>query len=72
MTADQHTTTGDLLGLTMRAIDRKTGVQGSAKALTTVGWLADHPDGVRIEKFEEHNGALAKRRRLTADQRTLR
>jgi hypothetical protein len=31
-----------------------------------IGWLADHPEGVRIVGFEEHNGASAKKRCQTA------
>jgi hypothetical protein len=61
-TADQHTEDGILPGLSLRQIDRKTGVQGFGAALCAIGWLADHPDGVRIVNFEEHNGASAKRR----------
>lgn len=64
--ADEHTEDGILPGLTCRAIDRKTGVQGLGTALCEVGWLADHPEGVRIVGFEEHNGASAKKRCQTA------
>lgn len=61
-TADQHTESGVLMGLTLRQIDRKTGVNGFGQALCEVGWIADHPEGVRIVRFDEHNGASAKRR----------
>ena len=61
-TADQHTENGVMPGLTLRQIDRKTGIQGIGQALCDIGWLADHPEGVRIVKFEEHNGSSAKRR----------
>jgi hypothetical protein len=61
-TADQHTETGVMPGLTLRQVDRKTGIPGFGQALCDIGWLADHPDGVRISRFEEHNGASAKRR----------
>ena len=64
--ADQHTEDGVMLGLTLRGIDRKTGVKGFAEALCVVGWLADHPDGVRIVDFERHNGSSAKKRCQTA------
>jgi hypothetical protein len=60
--ADSHTEDGILPGLTTRAIDRKTGVQGLGDALVSVGWVADHPEGVRIIGFEQHNGTSAKRR----------
>lgn len=65
-TADQHTEDGVMPGLTLRQIDRKTGVAGFGQAACDVGWLADHPEGVHILKFEEHNGASAKKRIQTA------
>lgn len=65
-TADQHTEDGILHGMTLRAIDRKTGITGLGEALVAIGWVADHPDGVRIVNFEEHNGLSAKKRALTA------
>lgn len=60
--ADQHTETGVMVGLSLRQIDRKTGVQGFGAALQTIGWIEETPDGVRIVNFEEHNGESAKRR----------
>ena len=65
-TADQHTEDGIMPGLSLRQIDRKTGVQGFGEALCAIGWLDDHPDGVRIIGFIEHNGASAKKRCQTA------
>lgn len=65
-TADQHTENGILIGLSTRSIDRKTGVKDFAQALIQINWLADHPEGVRIIKFEEHNGKSAKKRLETA------
>lgn len=65
-TADQHTEDGIMPGLSLRQIDRKTGVQGFGAALCAIGWLADHPEGVRIVGFVEHNGASAKKRCQTA------
>ena len=65
-TADQHSEDGVMPGLTLRSIDRKTGISGFGDALCVVGWLADHPEGVRICHFEEHNGASAKSRLMTA------
>ncbi len=60
--ADQHSEDGVMPVLTLRSIDRKTGVQGFGSSLVAIGWLADHPEGVRIVRFEEHNGKSAKRR----------
>lgn len=65
-TADQHTEDGIMPGLTLRSIDRKTGVKGFAEALCAIEWLADHPEGVRIVDFEKHNGSSAKKRCQTA------
>jgi hypothetical protein len=60
--ADQHSTDGTMPGLSLKGIDRKTGVKGLGQALCDIGWLADHPEGVRICHFEEHNGSSAKKR----------
>jgi hypothetical protein len=65
-TADQHTEDGRMPGLTLRQIDRKTGLPGFAAALVEIGWLFDDPNGVEILHFEEHNGASAKKRCQTA------
>jgi hypothetical protein len=61
-TADQHTEDGLMPGLTLRQIDRKTGVPGFGAALVAIGWIADGTDGVTLARFDEHNGASAKRR----------
>ena len=53
-------------GLSLRRIDQKTGVKGLGAALCEIGWIADHPEGVCIVKFEEHNGTSAKKRCQTA------
>ena len=68
-TADQHTEDGCMPGLTLRQIDRKTGIKGFGAALCAVGWLADDPQGVVIVKFEEHNGTSAKRRCTDAQRK---
>ena len=65
-TADEHTECGILHGMTTRAIDRKTGIAGLGQGLVDIGWLADHPEGVRIVGFDEHNGTSAKKRCQTA------
>jgi 5-methylcytosine-specific restriction endonuclease McrA len=69
--ADQHSEDGVMPGLTTRAIDRKTGIAGLGDALVSIGWLADHPEGVRITHFEEHNGNSAKSRSETAKRVAL-
>lgn len=65
-TADQHTEDGRMPGLSLRQIDRKTGIQGFGAALCEIGWLEDDPQGVVIINFEEHNGASAKKRAVTS------
>jgi hypothetical protein len=64
--ADQHTEDGVMPGLSLRQIDRKTGIPGFGDALVSIGWLVDHQEGVRIVNFEEHNGSSAKTRASTA------
>lgn len=60
--ADEQTTDGKLDGLSLGAIDRKTGIKGLGAALVKIGWIAQNEDGVEIARFDEHNGASAKRR----------
>jgi hypothetical protein len=65
-TADQHSEDGFMPGLTLRQIDRKTGLHGFGAALCSIGWLADQQDGVQIVRFGEHNGSSAKKRAVTS------
>ena len=60
--ADQHTEDGLMPGLTIRAVDRKTGIDGFGAALVAIGWAQERAEGVQIVRFEEHNGKSAKRR----------
>lgn len=60
--ADEHSEDGLLPGLTLRAIDRKTGVAGIGAALVQIGWLDEVDGAVEVVKFGEHNGTSAKRR----------
>lgn len=60
--ADEHSVDGMLHGMTLRQIDRKTGVPGFAASVASIGWITETPDGVQIVRFDEHNGATAKRR----------
>jgi hypothetical protein len=69
-TADQHTEDGIMPGLTLRQIDRKTGIKGFGEALCAIDWIADHPEGVRVVRFEEHNGSSAKRRSMDAQRKS--
>lgn len=55
-----------MTGLSLRAIDRNTGIPGFGEALVSIGWIFDHPEGIRISRFDEHNGSSAKKRCMTA------
>lgn len=70
-TADQHTSEGDMPGLSLRQIDRKTGVPGFAAAVVRIGWLSECDGGLKIARFEEHNGSSAKRRGEDAKRKAL-
>lgn len=65
-TADEHTETGLMPGLSVNAIDRKTGIKGFGVALVAIGWISEADDGIVISRFDEHNGASAKSRAQTA------
>ena len=67
--ADQHTENGFMPGLTLRSIDRKTGVDGLASALVSIGWIAVNDDGIEIINFNDHNGQSAKRRCTDAQRK---
>lgn len=58
---DEHSEDGYLDGYTLDAIDHET-FKGFAKALVGVGWLEEEADGLRVPRFDTHNGASAKRR----------
>lgn len=60
--ADEQTDDGTLIGLSTATIDRKTGIKGFGEAVLGIGWIEQLPDGLMIVRFEEHNGASAKRR----------
>ncbi len=64
--ADGQSTDGHLDGLSLGAIDRKTGIKGLGVALAKVGWITEGEDGVEIARFDEHNGMSAKRRAVMA------
>lgn len=60
--ADQHSTDGFMPAMTLRQLDRRSGVAGFGQALVDVDWLVVLDDGLQVARFEEHNGASAKRR----------
>jgi len=71
--ADDQTEDGKLEGISSATIDRKTGIKGIGSALIRVGWLEEIQDGLQVARFDEHNGASAKRRSMEAKRKsTLR
>ena len=67
--ADVQTEDGMLTGLSTSTIDRKTGVKGIGSALSKVGWVLESEEGIEIMRFDEHNGASAKRRAYEAKRK---
>lgn len=67
--ADSHTEDGLMPGLSLKGIDRKSGVPGFGKALLDVGWIAEVEGGIAIVRFDEHNGKSAKRRSMEAKRK---
>jgi len=65
-TADQHSDTGTMAGLSLNSINRKTGVKGIGQAMVDIGWLAECDEGIQLLRFSDHNGASAKKRSQTA------
>jgi len=63
---DQHTTDGNAAGVTSALLDRQVGVTGFIDAVAAVGWLEVTDNGIRLSKFEKHNGSSAKSRAQTA------
>lgn len=68
--ADAHTEDGFMPGLSTKRINIKTGIPGFAEALISIGWMAEYEDGVKLTKFDEHNGNSAKRRSQDAQRKS--
>lgn len=66
-TADQHTANGAMPSVSLKHIDRKTGIAGFGAALVAIGWvLVGDGGGLSVARFDEHNGASGKQRAMTA------
>jgi hypothetical protein len=63
---DQQTIGGNAPGVTLSLLDSISGVSGFAKSMCDVGWLISDEAGLRLPKFDRHNGKTAKDRALTA------
>lgn len=64
-TADDHSADGEMHGLTLAAVARKTGVPNLGAALREIGWIEEIDGGIRLIRFNEHNGTSAKKRAQT-------
>ena len=65
--ADENTTDGNILGITVEDVDTMLGLPGFAECGMRVGWLAfDQSLGLKIINFIRHNGEPAKKRALDA------
>jgi len=58
--ADTHTVDGLIRFMTAELLDHIIGLQGFTAALSGVGWLEVVDEGVRIPRFDKHNGETAK------------
>lgn len=67
--ADEHTEDGELPGYSMPALDDSIGWPGFSKAMKDVDWLEVNAQGLVIPRFDEHNGASAKRRAMEAERK---
>lgn len=60
--ADEHSEDGTIAYLTTDMIDAQVEQPGFAQQMAAVGWLEITDTGVQFPRYEEHNGATAKRR----------
>jgi hypothetical protein len=67
--ADEHTEDGNLPGYTLQALDESIGWTGFSRALKDVEWLIEEPQRLVLPRFDEHNGASAKRRAQDAERK---
>lgn len=66
---DQHSPDGVLHGYTLATIDEELGFRGFGNAMQAVGWLEEIGEGLVAPRFDEHNGASAKRRAMEASRK---
>jgi hypothetical protein len=67
--ADEHTEDGSLPGYSMGALDDSIGWPGFSQAMKDIAWLTEEPQGLVLPRFDEHNGASAKRRAQDAERK---
>jgi hypothetical protein len=62
--ADRHSVDGFVDGAASTYVDEVVRLEGFAVSLVKVGWLEISDEGIRIPKFDRHNGDSAKQRAL--------
>lgn len=67
--ADEQTEDGRLDAYSYSTIDEMIGWPGFCKAVESVGWISQTAQGVEFPRFDEHNGASAKRRAQDSDRK---
>jgi hypothetical protein len=67
--ADEHSEDGRLDGYTLESLDEMIGWPGFATAMKAAGWLNVDAQGIEVPRFDEHNGASAKRRAMEAERK---
>lgn len=67
--ADEHTEDGSLPGYSLSALDDSIGWPGFAISMKDVEWLEVTSQGLVLPRFDEHNGASAKRRAQEAERK---
>ena len=66
---DAHSEDGYLEGYSVSTVDELIGYPGFSSAMVAVGWLIETSTGLELPRFEDHNGASAKRRAMEADRK---
>jgi hypothetical protein len=66
---DEQTQDGKLPSYTPELLDELVGCPGSAHAMESVGWLMIGDGFLEAPRFDEHNGATAKRRAQEANRK---
>lgn len=68
---DAHSLDGTLDGYTTETLDALIGWPGFSAAMAAVEWLKVSEDSLEVPRFDEHNGANAKRRAEDAVRKRL-
>lgn len=70
---DAHSTDGILPGYSLETIDEEIGWKGFCKALTAPGveWIIQTEDGLKMPRFEAHNGDSAKHRAEDSERKRI-